>query len=91
MSDRMPSMKRVEADGEWTLMCPNEAPGLAEVWGEEFEELYERYEREGRGRKTIKAQKLWYAILEAQVETGTPFMLYKDAANRELSLVISVR
>ena len=71
-------------------MCPYEAPGLAEVWGEEFEELYERCEREGHGRKTIKAQKLWYAILEAQVETGTPFMLYKDAANRKLSLVISV-
>ena len=80
------SVSRVEADGEWwTLFCPNEASGLAEVWGEEFEELHERYENEGRGRKTIKAQKLWYAILEAQIETGTPFMLNKDAANREFS------
>ncbi|KAK7681598.1 ribonucleoside reductase large subunit Cdc22 [Cerrena zonata] len=74
-------MKRVESNGQWTLFCPNEAPGLHEVWGEEFEQLYEKYEREGRGRKTIEAQKLWYAILEAQIETGGPFMLYKDAAN----------
>ena len=74
-------MKRVENNGKWTLFCPNEAPGLHEVWGAEFEELYERYEREGRGRKTIEAQKLWYAILEAQIETGGPFMLYKDSAN----------
>ena len=83
-------MKRVEQDGDWPLFCPNEAPGLHEVWGEEFEELFMKYEAEGRARKTLKAQKLWYAILEAQVETGTPFMLIKDAANRELSLVISV-
>ncbi|KAK6198148.1 ribonucleoside-diphosphate reductase large chain 1 [Scheffersomyces amazonensis] len=76
-------MKRVEANAEWTLFSPNEAPGLPEVYGEEFEALYERYEREGRGRKTIKAQKLWYAILEAQTETGTPFMLYKDACNEK--------
>ena len=76
-------MKRVESNGEWTLMCPNEAPGLADVWGEEFEALYTRYEREGRGRKIIKAQKLWYSILEAQTETGTPYMLYKDACNRK--------
>ncbi|KZF25807.1 ribonucleoside-diphosphate reductase large chain [Xylona heveae TC161] len=76
-------MKRVEKNGEWTLFCPHEAPGLADVYGDEFEELYERYEREGRGRKTIKAQKLWYAILEAQTETGNPFMLYKDACNRK--------
>ena len=75
-------MKRVESGGQWTLFCPNEAPGLHEVWGDEFEALYERYEREGRGRKTMEAQKLWYAILDAQIETGTPFMLYKDAANR---------
>ncbi|KAJ7634839.1 ribonucleotide reductase alpha subunit [Roridomyces roridus] len=74
-------MKRVEADGQWSLFCPNEAPGLHEVHSEEFEALYERYEKEGRARKTIPAQKLWYAILEAQVETGGPFMLYKDAAN----------
>ncbi|OBZ71512.1 Ribonucleoside-diphosphate reductase large chain [Grifola frondosa] len=67
--------------GQWSLFCPNEAPGLHEVWGEEFEKLYEQYEREGRARKTIEAQKLWYAILEAQIETGGPFMVYKDAAN----------
>ncbi|KAK1674302.1 ribonucleoside-diphosphate reductase large subunit [Colletotrichum godetiae] len=76
-------MKRVEKNAEWTLMCPNECPGLADCYGEEFEALYEKYEREGKGRKTIKAQKLWYAILEAQTETGNPFMLYKDAANRK--------
>ncbi|PKS06861.1 hypothetical protein jhhlp_006937 [Lomentospora prolificans] len=76
-------MKRVEKNGEWTLMCPNECPGLADCYGEEFEALYERYEREGRGRKTVKAQKLWYAILEAQTETGNPFMLYKDHCNRK--------
>lgn len=76
-------MKRVEANQEWTLFSPNEAPGLSETYGEEFEELYERYEREGKGRKTVKAQKLWYAILEAQTETGTPFMLYKDACNKK--------
>lgn len=76
------SMKRVEADSDWPLFCPSEAPGLHDVWGDEFEALFERYEKEGRAKKTIKAQKLWYAILEAQIETGTPFMLYKDAANR---------
>ncbi|KAI9286542.1 Rrm1 protein [Umbelopsis sp. AD052] len=76
-------MKRVEANGDWTLFCPSEAPNLHEVWGEKFEALYERYEREGRGRKTIKAQKLWFAILESQTETGTPYMLYKDACNRK--------
>lgn len=76
-------MKRVKSDGEWTLMCPNECPGLADVYGDEFEELYTRYERMGKGRRTIKAQKLWYAILEAQTETGNPFMLYKDQANRK--------
>jgi ribonucleoside-diphosphate reductase subunit M1 len=74
-------MKRVEADGDWTLMCPAECPGLADVYGDEFEKLYEGYEQAGKGRKTIKAQKLWFAILEAQTETGNPFMLYKDAAN----------
>ncbi|GGG38755.1 ribonucleoside-diphosphate reductase subunit alpha [Hymenobacter glacieicola] len=74
-------MKRVEANGDWTLMCPNECPGLDECYGEEFERLYQKYEREGRGRKTIKAQDLWFAILESQTETGTPYMLFKDAAN----------
>ena len=76
-------MKRIEENGTWTLFCPNEAPGLADVWGEEFEERYTRYEREGRGRETVRAQKLWYAILEAQTETGTPYMLYKDPCNRK--------
>jgi ribonucleoside-diphosphate reductase alpha chain len=74
-------MKRVEADSTWSLFCPHEAPGLHECHGAEFEALYERYEREGRARKTIKAQELWFAILDAQVETGTPYLLYKDAAN----------
>ena len=74
-------MKRVEENGDWTLMCPNECPGLADSWGSEFEALYTKYESEGKGRKTIKAQDLWFKILESQVETGTPYMLYKDAAN----------
>ncbi|KAI9189616.1 ribonucleotide-diphosphate reductase subunit rnr1 [Blastocladiella emersonii ATCC 22665] len=76
-------MQRVEANGDWSLFCPAEAPGLADVWGDEFVALFERYEREGRARKTIPAQKLWFAILESQVETGTPYMLYKDACNRK--------
>lgn len=76
-------MKRVEADKEWSLLCPNECPGLADVWGDEFEALYEQYEREGRARETIKAQKLWSAIIESQIETGTPYMLYKDSCNRK--------
>ncbi|KAF8522037.1 ribonucleotide reductase alpha subunit [Gautieria morchelliformis] len=74
-------MKRVEENGKWSLFCPDEAPNLHEVHSAEFEALYTRYEREGRAKKTIDAQKLWYAITEAQVETGGPFMLYKDAAN----------
>jgi ribonucleoside-diphosphate reductase subunit M1 len=76
-------MKRVEANGDWTLMCPNESPGLADCWGEKFEELYESYEKRGKGKKTIKAQQLWFAILESQVETGNPYMLFKDACNRK--------
>ncbi|MCL6266839.1 ribonucleoside-diphosphate reductase subunit alpha [Flagellimonas myxillae] len=76
-------MKRVEADGEWTLMCPNECPGLFNSHSEEFEALYTKYEAEGKGRKTIKARDLWEKILESQIETGTPYMLYKDAANRK--------
>ena len=76
-------MKRVEANEEWSLFCPSEAPGLADVYGEEFEKLYEKYEREGRARKVIKAQELWFAILESQTETGTPYMLYKDHANKK--------
>jgi len=79
----MHSMKRAQDDGDWTLFCPNEAPGLHEVHGDEFEALYTKYEREGKGRKTIKAQKLFFAIMESQIETGGPFMLYKDAANRK--------
>jgi ribonucleoside-diphosphate reductase alpha subunit len=76
-------MKRVENNEMWSLFCPNEAPGLAEVWGEEFERLYEKYEKEGRFRKQIKAQDLWFEVLESQIETGTPYILYKDAANRK--------
>ena len=76
-------MKRVEEDTTWTLMCPNECPGLDEVYGDEFEALYLSYEAQGKGRKTIKARELWEKILESQIETGTPYMLYKDAANRK--------
>ena len=76
-------MKRVEENGDWTLFCPNEAPDLHECFGEKFEALYEKYEQEGRGRRTIKAQELWFAIMESQIETGTPYMLYKDAANKK--------
>ncbi len=76
-------MKRVEADSTWTLMCPNECPGLDNVYGEEFEALYTSYEAQGKGRKTIRARELWEKILESQIETGTPYMLYKDAANRK--------
>ena len=79
-------MQRVEQNGNWSLFSPDEAPGLFEVYGDEFNELYERYESEGRTRKTIPAQKLWYAILEAQIETGGPFICYKDAANRKFIL-----
>jgi ribonucleoside-diphosphate reductase alpha subunit len=74
-------MKRVESNGDWTLMCPHECPGLSDVHSAEFEALYEKYEVAGKGRKTIKAQDLWFKILESQIETGTPYMLYKDAAN----------
>ena len=74
-------MKRVKDNGEWTLMCPHECPGLSDVHSEAFEKLYLQYENDGKGRKTIKAQDLWFKILESQVETGTPYMLYKDAAN----------
>jgi len=76
-------MKRVQENGEWTLMCPNECPGMSDVHSEEFEALYTKYETEGKGRKTIKARELWEKILESQIETGTPYMLYKDAANRK--------
>jgi ribonucleoside-diphosphate reductase alpha chain len=76
-------MQRVKDNGTWTLMCPNECPGLSDCWGEEFEKLYTKYESEGKGRETIKAQELWYKIIESQIETGNPYMLYKDAANRK--------
>ena len=75
-------MKRVEKNGDWTLMCPNDCPGLSDVYGEEFEKLYENYEKEGRGRRVVKAQALWAAVIESQTETGTPYMLYKDHINR---------
>jgi len=74
-------MKRVQEDSFWTLMCPNECPGLPDVHSEEFETLYLKYEELGKGRKTIKARELWEKITESQIETGTPYMLYKDAAN----------
>lgn len=76
-------MKRVKENGNWSLFCPNEAPGLADVWGDDFEKLYHQYELEGKARKTIPAQKLWFEVLESQIETGTPYMLYKDACNRK--------
>jgi ribonucleoside-diphosphate reductase alpha chain len=76
-------MKRVEEDSYWTLMCPNECPGLYDVYGDEFEKMYVNYEELKKGRKTIKARELWEKILESQIETGTPYMLYKDAANRK--------
>jgi len=76
-------MQRVEENGDWTLMCPHECPGLSDTHGKKFEKLYKKYESEGKGRKTIKAQELWFKILESQIETGTPYMLYKDAANQK--------
>jgi ribonucleoside-diphosphate reductase alpha chain len=76
-------MKRVEKNEPWTLFCPSEAPGLADVYGDEFKALYEKYEAEGRGRKQIDAQKLWFKVLDSQIETGTPYLLYKDACNKK--------
>ncbi len=76
-------MRRVKDDAEWSLFCPNECPGLYDSYGEDFDKLYEQYEKEGRARKTIKAQDLWFAVLESQIETGTPYILYKDAANQK--------
>ena len=76
-------MKRVQEDGTWTLMCPNECPGLYDTYGDEFEKMYEAYEAQDKGRKTIRARELWEKILESQIETGTPYMLYKDAVNRK--------
>ena len=76
-------MERVQSNGDWTLMCPDECPGLSDCYGDEFRELYTRYEKEGRGKKTIKAQDLWRKVLESQIETGTPYILYKDACNNK--------
>jgi len=76
-------MERVDRNESWTLFCPNEAPGLADIWGPKFRDLYEKYEKEGRGRKTVEARKLWFQILDAQMETGTPYLLYKDACNKK--------
>jgi len=76
-------MERVEKNEPWTLFCPSEAPGLAEVYGDEFRALYEKYEQEGRGRKQVDAQKLWFKILDAQIETGTPYLCYKDTGNKK--------
>ena len=76
-------MERVKADGTWTLMCPNECPGLADVYGQAFADLYTKYEKAGKGRTTVKARELWFKVLDAQMETGTPYICYKDAANRK--------
>ncbi len=76
-------MERVKANGDWSLFCPNECPGLPDCYGDKFKELYEKYEKEGRAKKTIKAQELWIQILESQIETGTPYICYKDASNRK--------
>ena len=76
-------MERIKADGQWTLMCPDECPGLSDVYGDAFVELYTKYEKEGRGRTTMKARDLWFQVLDAQMETGTPYLVYKDAANKK--------
>jgi ribonucleoside-diphosphate reductase alpha subunit len=76
-------MERVKADGQWTLMCPDECPGLADVYGDKFKDLYVKYEESGKGRKTMRARDLWFQVLDAQMETGTPYLCYKDAANKK--------
>ena len=76
-------MQKVENNEDWCLFCPNEAPGLADCWGDEFVALYTKYEKAGKARKVVKAQSLWNAIITAQIETGTPYMVYKDSANRK--------
>jgi ribonucleoside-diphosphate reductase alpha chain len=76
-------MERVKSNGEWTLMCPDESPGLADVYGDDFKTLYETYEKENKGRNKVKARDLWFKILDAQMETGTPYLLFKDAANKK--------
>lgn len=80
-------MERVELDEDWTLMCPNECSGLTETYGQEFRELYTKYEREGKGKKTVKAREVWNKILESQIETGTPYILYKDSINEKSNQV----
>jgi ribonucleoside-diphosphate reductase alpha chain len=72
-------MKRVKQNKDWTLMCPDKCPGLSDVYGEEFDKLYEKYEQEGRGNKSVPARSIWFKILDSQIETGTPYMLYKEA------------
>ena len=76
-------MERIKADGTWTLMCPDECPGLADVYGQAFVDLYVKYETAGKGRKTVKARELWFQVMDAQIETGTPYLLYKDACNKK--------
>ena len=76
-------MQRMKIDGNWTLMCHDECPGLSDVYGDDFVTLYTKYEEEGKGRKTMKARDLWFQIMDAQMETGTPYLVYKDAANRK--------
>ncbi|KAJ6835277.1 ribonucleoside-diphosphate reductase large subunit-like [Iris pallida] len=76
-------MKRVQDNGEWSLFCPSEAPGLADCWGDDFEKLYTKYEKQGKAKKIVLAQNLWFEVLKSQIETGTPYMLYKDACNRK--------
>tara|TARA_B100000035_G_scaffold157816_1_gene134539 strand:+ start:43488 stop:46034 length:2547 start_codon:yes stop_codon:yes gene_type:complete len=76
-------MKRISENGDWTLMCPDKCPGLSDVYGDEFDTLYQKYEKEGKGNKTMKARDLWFKILDSQIETGTPYMLYKDACNKK--------
>lgn len=76
-------MRRVQENSTWSLFCPNEAPGLADCWGVEFEKLYQKYELQGKAKKVVQAQKLWFAVLEAQIETGNPYILFKDACNRK--------
>ena len=76
-------MERVDSDLDWTLMCPHECPGLTDTWGQEFRDLYIKYESEGRGKRTMKAREVWNKILESEVETGTPYILYKDSINEK--------
>ncbi|CAI9271918.1 unnamed protein product [Lactuca saligna] len=76
-------MERVQSNGDWSLFCPNEAPGLADCWGQDFEKLYTQYEKLGKAKKVVKAQNLWFEILTSQIETGTPYMLFKDTCNRK--------